>query len=191
MGQRRKNGIISLDVSSKSTGWCYMVKDNLKAHGCIQTKRGHSLEARMNDFKTQLAKVYKRFNPSHVIIEDVYYANNAVTFKVLSYFAGIARELSYAMLHIEPHMVTTGEVRGYFGIMKRGEGKEIAFNMMKKRYALKEFNFKDHNDITDAITQGLYYYNKVILEKEWPENEKPPKARKKKRSRRIRKTRKK
>ena len=191
MGQRRKNGIISLDVSSKSTGWCYMVKDNLKAHGCIQTKRGDSLEVRMNTFRKELEKLYKRYNPSHVVIEDIYYANNAVTFKVLSYFAGIARELTYTMLGIEAHMITTGEVRGYFGIMKRGEGKEIAFKMVKKMYALKKFNFKEHNDITDAITQAVYYYNKVILEKEWPEDKKPPKPPKKKRSRKPKKKKKK
>jgi Holliday junction resolvasome RuvABC endonuclease subunit len=170
-----------------------MVKDNLKAYGCIETRRGDSLEARMNDFKIQLGKLFKKFNPSHVVIEDVYYANNAVTFKVLSYFAGLARELAYAVLSIEPHMVTTGEVRGYFGIMKRGEGKEIAFKMAKKRYNLKGFTFKNDNDITDAIVQGLYYYHKVILDREWPENEKPPKARKKprKKSRKPRKKRKK
>jgi len=168
MGQRRKNGIMSLDVSSKCTGWCYMVKDVLKAYGCIETRRADSLEAKLNDFKRQLGKLYKKFNPSHIVIEDIYYANNAVTFKVLSYFTGVARELSYAMLSIEPHMVTTGEVRGYFGIMKRGKGKEIAFDMIKDHYGLKEFDFKDHNDITDAIAQGLYYYNKVILDKEWP-----------------------
>jgi Holliday junction resolvasome RuvABC endonuclease subunit len=184
MGQRRKNGIISLDVASRCTGWCYMVKDNLKAHGCIETRRADSLDAKLNDFKRQLGKLYKKFNPSHVVIEDIYYANNAVTFKVLSYFTGVARELAYAQLGIEPHMVTTGEVRGYFGIMKRGKGKEVAFNMIKKHYGLRGFNFKDHNDITDAIAQGLYYYNKVILDREWPNK---PKSKKKTKPRKKRK----
>ena len=180
MARRRKNGIISLDVSSRSTGWCYMMKDQVKAFGCIETQRKDSLDAKLNDFKRQLGKIYKQFNPSHVVIEDIYYANNAVTFKVLSYFTGVARELCYAMLNLEPHLVTTGEVRGYFGIMKRGKGKEIAFEMIKKRYDLKDFEFDSHNDITDAITQGLYYYNKVILDKEWPEEEMPEGASRKK-----------
>ena len=186
MGQRRKNGIISLDVASRCTGWCYMVKDNLKAYGCIETRRADSLDAKMTDFKRQLGKLYKKFNPSHVVIEDIYYANNAVTFKVLSYFTGVARETAYAMLGIEPHMVTTGEVRGYFGIMKRGKGKEIAFNMVKKQYSLRGFNFKDHNDITDAIAQGLYYYNKVILDREWPDKPAPKKKPRKPRKKRKR-----
>lgn len=181
MGQRRKNGIISLDISSRSTGWCYMVKNNLKVHGIIETRRKDNTEAKLNDFKRQLGKVFKKFNPSHVVIEDIYYANNPVTFKVLSYFTGVARELCYAMLGIEPFMVTTGTVRGYFGIKKRGEGKEIAFNMMKDLYELKDFNFDDHNDVTDAIAQGLYYYNKEILGKEWPKKEKSNQKQKRKR----------
>jgi Holliday junction resolvasome RuvABC endonuclease subunit len=168
MAQRRKNGIISLDTSSRRTGWAYFVRDTLKDCGIIETKSKDKMAAKLSDFKQQLTEVYKKYNPSYVIIENGYYLRNAVTLKVLSYFVAVARQTAHELLGVEADMVTTTQVRNYFGA-KGKKGKEEIFKLMKKHFDLKRFTFKKHNDVTDSVAQGLYYYRKELKGEEWPE----------------------
>ncbi len=185
MAERRKYGIISLDTASKSTGWSYFVRGNLKAHGCIKTRNTDQMAAKLSDFKEQLVKIYKKYNPTHVVIENGYYKMNVTTLKVLSYFVAVARQASYEVLGVEPELITTVAVRKFFGAAGK-EGKEQIFNLVKKHYKLRGFKFKTHNDVTDSVAQGLYYYLAKIKEEVWPEEKlinprKTPKRKKKSR----------
>ena len=185
MAKRRKNGIISLDTASKCTGWSYFVKDNLKAYGCIKTKNTDQMAAKLSDFKEQLVKIYKKYNPTHVVIENGYYKMNVTTLKVLSYFVAVARQAAYEILGVESELVTTVAVRKFFGAAGK-QGKEQIFDLVRKHYKLKGFQFKTHNDVTDSIAQGLYYYLSQMKEETWPEEKlinprKKPKRKKKSR----------
>lgn len=183
MAARRKNGIISLDTASKCTGWSYFVRDDLKAFGCIKTKNSDKMAAKLADFREQLIKIYKKYNPSYVVIENGYYKMNVTTLKVLSYFVAVARQAAYEVLGVESVLITTVAVRKFFGASGK-KGKEQIFNLVKGHYKLKGFTYKKDNDVTDSIAQGLYYYLAQIKEEEWPEEKliKPRKKPKRKKS---------
>ena len=51
-------------------------------------------------------------------------------------------------------MISPQTVRSHFKI----KTKEDAFELVKKEFKLN-MEFDDDNDITDAILQGLYYFN--------------------------------
>jgi len=191
MAPRRKYGIISLDTASKCTGWAYLVRENLKACGCIKTNVKDPMAAKLSDFKNQLVVIFKKYNPSYVIIENGYFRGNAVTLKVLSYFVAVARQAAYETLNIESTMVVAAQVRNYFGA-KGKDGKEQIFKLMKKEYKLTNFVFKTHNDFTDAIAQGVYFYRKEIKNELWPEEKLiNPRKTKKKKPQKFKKKRKK
>jgi len=190
MAARRKYGIISLDTASKCTGWSYFVKDNLKAYGCIKTKNTDKMAAKLSDFKEQLVKIYKKYNPSHVVIENGYYKMNVTTLKVLSYFVAVARQAAYEILGIEAELITTVAVRKFFSV-KGKKGKEQIFKIIKRHYGLKGFEYTSHNDMTDSIAQGLYYYMAKIKEEEWPNGKLPDPKKLKIKKRSSRKTAKK
>jgi Holliday junction resolvasome RuvABC endonuclease subunit len=144
------------------------VRENLKAYGCIQMNPKAQMAAKLSDFKEQLITVFRKYNPSYVVIENGYFRGNALTLKVLSYFVAVARQVAYEILDIEPVMVTTTQVRNYFGAKGPG-GKEQIFKFIKNYYNLSDFIFKKHNDMTDSIAQGLYFYRKEIKNEVWPE----------------------
>jgi Holliday junction resolvasome RuvABC endonuclease subunit len=187
MARRRKNGIISLDTASQTTGWSYFVKDDLKAYGCIKTKYNDKMAAKLADFRSQLVEIFKKYNPSYVVIENGYYRINVTTLKVLCYFVGVARQTAQEILGIEAELVTTVSVRKFFGV-KGKQGKELIFDKMKRYYNLKDFKYKTHNDMTDSIAQGLYFYLSQIREEEWPNGKLPDPKKLKKGKRKSPKT---
>ena len=156
--RQRKFGILSLDVSAASTGWTFSVKGNLKTYGLIKTSPKNGRAERLLSFKCELVALLKKYKPSHIVIENGYYGRNVKTLKVLCEFSGVAKLCSMEVLGIEPFIMNVNTPKAYFGCKK----KEDVFETMVTLYELDGFEFKTHNDITDALIQSVCYYEQEI-----------------------------
>jgi len=155
--RQRKYGILSLDVAAGSTGWSFSVKTRLVDYGVIKTSPSLKRAKRLMKFREQLEKILRKYKPSHIVIENGYLRRNVNTLKILSEFAGVAKALCMGVLGIEPYIMNVNTTRSFFD----AKGKEEIFNKVIGFYDLK-FDFKKDNDITDAVSQSLCFYYKVI-----------------------------
>jgi Holliday junction resolvasome RuvABC endonuclease subunit len=160
--RQRKFGILSLDISAVSTGWTFCVKDHLRAYGIIRTEAKFSTPQRLLKFREELSKVIRKYHPSFIVVENNFAGGNIKTLKVLSEFAGVAKELSVSDGRVDPFVLNNKIVKAHFGLKK----KEEVFKYIMENYLLeKDFNYKEHNDIVDAYAQSVCFYESVILKK--------------------------
>lgn len=163
--------VLGLDLSSASTG--YAVLDGygtVLEYGLIKLKHDTHGE-RLVEFEIQLLSVLHKWNPTLIVIEEVWRGPNPKTFKILAYYHGVAQKVIYGWNRSNAVYLMPTEARAMVGEKyrvklvgkkkKKGkkakgkDSKELAFNFVKKHFDYKDFTFKTHNDITDAIVLGL------------------------------------
>jgi Holliday junction resolvasome RuvABC endonuclease subunit len=152
--------ILSLDVSSVSTGWSIFHGLYLHDYGTISFKSKDNLHNRMCLFKDTLEKIINTYDPQVVLIEDVWMGKNVSTAKTLAKFCGIAEETSYRYTKKEPVILSNKVVKGFF----KCKSKEDLYNFIVDILDFDTIfnNYKKCNDITDSIAQALYYINTNI-----------------------------
>lgn len=137
---------LALDISTRSTGW-FIDKENC---GIIKIDTKLEFPKKLVLFRKELAVIIKEHKPKRIVMEDVHYRrgfSNIHTVKALSKFGGVATELA-ASKRIKTVLMTATAARKSLGL----EGKvtkEDVFNYFNDEYGLN-WNFKEHNDITDA-----------------------------------------
>ena len=98
--------ILGIDASSANTGWAVIKGDNIKnaevlAFGEIELtkfkKKKFPLEYVLVLFNSAV-DLLQKYKPSHIYLEDIYYARNILTYKSLARMRGI----------IEAALLTTG-----------------------------------------------------------------------------------
>ncbi len=119
--------------------------------GKIVIDKKFSLGQRLNVFDKKIKDLIIKAKPDIIIIEDIY-CRNTITFKILSYFHGVAYKHIYNLLEKDPYFIGATKIRNILGV----KGKEGAFNYINNLYNL-DYNFEEDNDITDAIALGLAY----------------------------------
>lgn len=138
--------ILALDVSTKSTGWFIGPEHN----GLIEIDNKLDFPQKLVLFRKELNKLLKEFKPKLVVMEDVHYRrgfSNIHTVKALSKFGGVATEI-VASKKMKVELMTATSARKALGF----EGKvtkEDVFDYFNTKYEMG-WNFKKHNDITDA-----------------------------------------
>ncbi len=148
--------ILALDVSTKSTGW-FVTK---RSCGKIVPNAKLPFEEKLVIFREELDKLLIKYNPDVVVIEDVHYQrgfSNIHTVKLLSKFGGVATELATSK-GIEVVLMVVTSARKALGLEGRVT-KEDVFNHFNLQYNM-EWNFKEHNDITDAWMLHYAWSNK-------------------------------
>jgi len=153
--------ILSLDVSSISTGWSYVFGANdIKDFGIIKVNPKFGTAEKLNFFRQELESIVDTFKPSHVVIEDVYSGLNVKTLKTLAKFAGVAEELCFSKTGVVPYIISNMTVKAYF----KAKTKEDVFHFLVDilGWSEDEVKFKKHNDLTDAIAQLMVYCDTVL-----------------------------
>jgi len=156
--QQRKFGILSLDVSAASTGWCFLVRTNMHDYGIIKTSPKKGRAERLFKFKKEITKLLEKYNPSFVVIENGYFGRNVKTLKVLCEFAGVAKVCCMEVSGIEPFVMNVNTPKSYF----KAKTKEDVFNCMVGLYGLDGFEFKKDNDVTDSLCQAVCFYETEV-----------------------------
>lgn len=158
---KKKNvKILSLDISSVSTGWCLFKGTELKHFGTISFPKTVELHDRMVGFKDELNDIINKYKPDAVLIEDVWLGINVSTSKTLSKFAGIAEETSYRITKEKPIIITNKVVKGFFKCKSKEDLYEFVVDILDFGHIFD--NYKKYNDITDSMAQAIYYIDKNI-----------------------------
>ena len=66
--------ILGLDVSSACTGYCIIEDGYLMANtiGTIKPNSKDCLGKKLVFFEQEIKKIIKKYNPSHIIVEDIF-----------------------------------------------------------------------------------------------------------------------
>lgn len=152
--------ILSLDLSTKSSGWAIFEEKKLLEKGCI-SETGKTALDRIPKILKSLKNILDEYNPDKVIIEDVLpedVNHNQNVFKSLTYLQGfVVVELNERKIPYE--FVTASHWRKNCGIrtgrgIKRDTLKTADVNFVKEKY-----NITVNDDIADAICIGYSYIN--------------------------------
>lgn len=150
--------VLSLDQSSKTTGWAvFDTNGNLLKYGHY-TCRSKDVYKRLVDFRDFLINMITDEKISTVIYEDIQLQdnvqNNVVTYKTLAQVIGVLTEL-LSEKDIEFSSVFPVSWKKQIGIrsVKRKEQKAEAQNLVELTYHIKATE-----DEADAICIGTYYF---------------------------------
>ena len=147
-----EQNIISLDLSSKSTGWCIYYDNKIQSYGCLQTS-SKDVIARIYYMRDNLREIVNKHNIKKAIIEEVRTDyQNIHTYKVLTWLQAAIIFMFYDIdKNIEIEFMQPSEWRNKIGIRT---GKGIKREELKKadiEYVKNKYNIEENDDICDSI----------------------------------------
>jgi Holliday junction resolvasome RuvABC endonuclease subunit len=157
----KKYRILSLDISSTSTGWSFYSGDfNKLKFGRIKPDKKLETAEKLNYFRKELVKIVNRLKPNSIVIEDTFFGRNAKVSKLLAKFAGVAEQVILEHCRTCPDIIVNTVVKSFFKAYNKENLYYIIIDVMN--FDENSFNYKEHNDITDSIAQLLFYYDNVL-----------------------------
>ena len=152
--------VLSLDISSVSTGWSVYDGNNFIC-GTILLKKTMDKVVKLQKFREVLKNLLIKEKPTHIVIEAVFMGINVKTIKILSEFSGVAQECCLSTVNITPYIIENTTVKAFFKVRK----KENLYHFVLSLFDLEEKDdmpFKTNNDIIDSIAQNIYYCDVVL-----------------------------
>lgn len=155
--------ILSLDLSTHSSGWAYFENAELKNHGCI-TSSSTDLIKRIYKMTEGLAEILNQYSIDKIIVEEVrpeggYGIGNTKTHRALMWLQAATAFLihdKYSNIKIE--YIYPSSWRASLGI-KNGRGiKRTSLKEQDIAYVKEKYNILVNDDEADAICIGLSQY---------------------------------
>ena len=152
--------VMGIDGSTKSTGIAIIENNNVLYYDCIVSTNQDSFN-RIKKMTNEIAKVYIKYKPEKIVMEDVLPSdvkNNQKVFKALIYLqASIVLKL-HELKAPEVQLITASHWRKDLGIktgrgVKRDNLKKEVMNYIKEHYGIDA-----NNDVCDGIGVGLSYF---------------------------------
>jgi len=152
--------VLSLDISSSSTGWSFICGANLKTlkFGTIAPDPKLNTTMKLDFFRNELKKLFIKFKPNYIILEDTFLGNNPKVAKLLAKFAGVAEQSVFEFCQVIPYIMGNTTPKSFF----KAKNKEALYTIIVDLFAFEEMSFGKCNDITDSIAQLLCYCDEVI-----------------------------
>ena len=156
--------ILSLDASTKSTGWAIFDGEELVAHGCIKT-HGDDWRAKIADETMELAAIIREHQPDAVYAEDVPMKDGKLTIVKLGAVQGMILSLC-AGFRLKPTFLLPSTWRRELGMydgtragLQRDVLKEKAVRMANETFGLdltwvKPKSTKNEDDEAEAVLLG-------------------------------------
>ena len=159
--------ILSLDLSTKSSGWCIGQNGSLETHGCI-TASSRDVIKRIIKMRDQLSKIIKNNKIDKIIMEEVRPEYNSHTNKVLMWLQAVIVIAAYEIdSNIEYQFVGASEWRAALKI-KQGRGiKRQTLKPQDIQYVQNKYNIQVNDDQADAICIFDAYWQKFDNEINW------------------------
>ena len=155
--------ILSLDLSTKSSGWAYFEDRELKDYGCI-TSASTDLIKRIYIMKDGIAEILDKYTVTKIVVEEVrpeggYGVGNTKTHRALMWLqAAIAFLIHDNYSSIEIEYIYPSSWRAALGI-KNGRGiKRTSLKEQDIQYVQDKYNINVNDDEADAICIGLSQY---------------------------------
>lgn len=151
-----KQVILSLDVSTTSTGYAIYVDGKLEQYGAIKSKSKNWIE-RVNYMANTLQAIHATYGITHIIIEDTYVSKNVNTVKKLCMAQGIIIRAVHTAKVIQVYPVSW---KSYFNLVEgKNKRKVQKATSITKANSLFNLELKD-DDVADALLLGYYVINK-------------------------------
>jgi len=155
--------ILSLDLSTKSTGWAFFEDGRLIAHGCI-TASSTDLINRIEKIVNELKEVVKDYTISKVVVEEVrpeggYGVGNLKTHRALMWLqAAVAFWMHTDYRTVDIDYIYPSSWRATLGI-KNGRGiKRMTLKEADVEFVKNKYGIAVNDDEADAICIGLAQY---------------------------------
>lgn len=159
--------ILTLDLSTKSSGYCVGQNEIIQQHGCI-TASEKDVEKRIIKMRNQISKIIQKHNPKKIIMQQVRPEYNSRTNKVLMWLQAAIVIASYEISpKIQCQFVGASEWRA---AIKIKQGRGIKRNQLKPQdiqYVKNKYNITVNDDQADAICIFDAYCNKENNQINW------------------------
>lgn len=159
--------ILSLDLSSKSSGWSIFENKELKEYGCI-TSASTDLIKRIHIMTDGIKNILEKNKIDKIVVEEVrpeMGTQNIKTHRALLWLQGSIAIMVHDNFKLELEYIYPSEWRKICGI-KTGSG--VRRDELKPKdimFVKEKFGIEVNDDIADAIGIGYAYLNQI--------NEKP------------------
>ena len=143
--------LLSLDLSTKSTGWSFGKDTILEQHGYIPIS-SKIVEQRIIKMRDQIIALICQYNPDQIIMQQVRPQINSHTNKVLMWLQGIVAIAAYECNpNIQIKFIGASEWRAAIKI-KQGRGiKRDEVKAYDIQYVKEKYNINVNDDEADAI----------------------------------------
>ena len=143
--------ILSIDSGIEKTGYAVFKNKKYVNSALIKTSKNNSTEIRLEEIYSQLKKVFEKFKPDMLVVEQLFFFKNQKTFIRVAQAQGIALLLA-AQNNINVKFLTPLQVKqtvtGYGQADKKSIQKMIRLEL--------QIDIKQ-DDEADAIACGLAY----------------------------------
>lgn len=157
---KRTNNVMGIDLSKFNTGVAIIDdKDEILFLNKISPK-GNKEKYIIIDFVIAFKSIIDKYRPYKVIMEDIYLRNNKgnlSSYKSLAKHHGVVLTI-LSLMDVEVNYIHNMSAKSHLGC----RNKEDVFNRMCKVYNLYDFNFEEHNDLTDALGLALNKNNEKL-----------------------------
>ena len=162
--------LLSLDLSSKSSGWAIFEDGILKDSGCISSTSTDLLK-RINIMKDEIKTIVEKYKPNKVVAEEVRPENgmqNIKTHRALMWCqAAIALMLYDYNKKLELELIYPSSWRAAIGI-KTGRGiKRTSLKEKDIQFVKENYNLDVNDDEADAICIGYASCHDIETEINW------------------------
>lgn len=151
----KKQVLLTIDASTKSTGWAIFENTQLTNYGVI-TATSSNLYNRIDKMIIEIDKLVKQYQPTSIVIEEVLptdVRNNNNVFKALIYLQGfICHTLDKHK--IIPTFIVASHWRRLCGIKTGSSIKRESLKPKDIAFVKKEYGIDVNDDIADAICIG-------------------------------------
>lgn len=163
--------ILSLDISTKSTGWAVYEDKRLIDAGCAASASKNVYE-RITYITKEIGNIAEKYHPQEVVAEEpepAFVGNNLNTYRKLTFIHGTISIMLDRLLGLDMKLVTSSHWRKKVGI-KTGAGVKREF--LKQADITKAKELADgiveitNDDIADAVLIG---YSHLLEEEKEPE----------------------
>lgn len=159
--------VLTLDLSTHSSGWAYGEDKQLKQHGYI-TASSRVVEQRIIKMQKQIISLICNYQPDKIIMQEVRPEVNSHTNKVLMWLQGVIVIATYeCWKKCEIEFINASEWRAAIKI-KQGRGiKRDEVKAYDIQYVKDKYDITVNDDEADAICIFDGYWTKESNEINW------------------------
>lgn len=159
--------LLSLDLSTHSSGWAFGEEGQLKEHGCI-TATSRNVEERIIKMRQQIVSLIINTAPDKIIMEEVRPEVNSHTNKVLMWLQGVIVIATYEYWKkCQIQFINASEWRA---AIKIRQGRGVKRDQVKAydiQYVKEKYDITVNDDEADAICIFDSYWIKNDNEINW------------------------
>lgn len=156
--------ILSIDASTKSSGWAVFDNDKLLEYGCY-TASSTDLVKRIHKITDSFDELMNKYKIDKVVLEEVrpdneYGQKNVQTHRALMWLQGAICIMVHDKHPAPVEYLYPSEWRSECGIQTGAGRKRESLKEKDIEFAKEKFNIDVNDDIADAIGLGYAYWRK-------------------------------